>query len=48
MGTLASLAKLANLGTGCATKNLTRKWDDNGRICIISKVWHCMFQVVDN
>jgi hypothetical protein len=48
MGTLAGLALLTDFGAGGATKDLTRTRDDDGRISILSKVWHCMVQVVDN
>jgi len=48
MGTLASLALLANFGAGGATKNLTRTRDDDGGIRIVSRVWHGIVQVADN
>jgi len=48
MGTLASLALLADFGAGCTTKNLTGTWDDDGGICIVSRVWHSIVQIVDN
>jgi hypothetical protein len=48
MGTLASLTLLADFGAGRATKDLTRTRDDDGRICIIPRIWHWMVQVIDN
>lgn len=48
MGTLTSLALLADFGAGCTTKNLAGTGDDDRRICVFSRVWHCMVQVVDN
>jgi len=48
MGTLASLALLADFGAGRTTKNLTGTGNDDGRICVITRVWHCIVQVVDN
>jgi hypothetical protein len=47
MGTLASLALLADFGAGCTTKNLTGTGDDD-RLIVFSRVRHRMFQVVDN
>jgi len=47
MGTLASLALLADFGAGRTTKNLTGTGDDDRRICVFSWVWHGIVQVVN-